>query len=92
LPELASFTAIAIGVMANCGNADAIAFVSSMLTTKDPKLQRAAASGLSWNRAGRVGLLPGEAAVLAAMAAHDNADVRAMAGRAAFLIGFTARV
>ena len=34
-------------------------------------------------------LLPGEDAALAAMAIHDNADVRAMAGRAAFLIGFS---
>jgi len=89
LPELASFAAIAIGILANRGDADAIAFASSMLTTEDRKLQRGAASGLSWNRAGRVGLLPGEAAVLAAMAAHDNADVRAMAGRAAFVIGLS---
>ena len=60
-----------------------------MLAADDTKLQRGAASGLSWNRVGRGGLLPGEAAVLAAMAAHDNADVRTMAGRAAFLIGLS---
>src|SRR5215469_7416252 len=60
-----------------------------MLAADDTKLQRGAASGLSWNRVGRGGLLPGEAAVLAAMAAHDNADVRAMAGRAAFVIGLS---
>jgi hypothetical protein len=89
LPELATFTAIAVGVLANGGDADVIAFASSMLATEDAKLQRTAALGLSWNRAGRVGLIPGEEAVLAAMAAHDNADVRAMAGRAAFLIGLS---
>ncbi len=89
LPELAPFTAIAIGVSANAGDVGAIAFASSMLAADDTKLQWGAASGLSWNRAGRVGLLPGEAAVLATMAAHDNANVRAMAGRAAFLIGLS---
>jgi transcriptional regulator with XRE-family HTH domain len=89
LPELASFTAIAIGVLANCGDDDAIAFASLMLTTSDTKLQRSAASALSWHRAGRAGLLPGEDAALAAMATHDNADVRAMAGRAAFMIGLS---
>ena len=89
LPELATFTAIAIGVLANGGDAGAIVFASSMLARDDTKLQWGAASGLSWYRAGRVGLLPGEDAVLAAMAAHDNADVRAMAGRAAFLIGLS---
>ena len=52
-------------------------------------MQWGAASGLSWHRPGRVGLLPGEDAVLAAMAIHDNAEVRAMAGRAAFLIGLS---
>ena len=89
LPELAAFTAVAIGVLANHGDADVIACASAMLTTDNPKLQRGAASGLSWNRAGRVGFLAGEDTVLAAMAAHDNADVRAMAGRAAFLIGLS---
>jgi transcriptional regulator with XRE-family HTH domain len=87
LPELSTFIAIAIGVLANAGDAGAIAFASSMLATDDTKLQWGAASGLSWNRAGRVGLLPSEDAVLAAMAAHDNADVRTMAGHAAFFIG-----
>jgi hypothetical protein len=87
LPELATFTAIAIGVLANAGDADAIALASSMLATDDTKLQWNAASGLSWNRTGRVGLLPGEDTVLAAIAAHDNADVRTMAGRAVFSIG-----
>jgi hypothetical protein len=87
--ELSAFTAIAIGVLAKAGDVGAIAFASSMLATDDTKLQWSAASGLSWNRAGRVGLLPGEAAVLATMAAHDNANVRAMAGRAAFLIGLS---
>ena len=89
LPELATFTAVAIGVLANGGDAGAIAFASSMLARDDTKLQWGAASGLSWHRAGRVGLLPGEDAVLAAMAIHDNAEVRAMAGRAAFLIGLS---
>ncbi len=88
LPELATYTATAIGVLANAGDAGAIAYASSMLAADDTKLQWSAASGLAWNRAGRVGLLPGEDTVLAAMAAHDNADVRAMAGRAAFSIGF----
>jgi transcriptional regulator with XRE-family HTH domain len=89
LPELATFTAIAIGVLASGGDASVIAFASSMLATSNATLQWGAASGLSWNRAGRVGLLPGEDAVLAAMAAHDDAGVRAMAGRAAFFIGMT---
>jgi hypothetical protein len=89
LPELATFTAIAVSVLANGGDAGAVAFASSMLATDDTKLQWGAASGLSWNRAGRVGLLPGEDAVLAAMAAHDNTNVRAMAGRAAFVIGLS---
>jgi transcriptional regulator with XRE-family HTH domain len=89
LPELATFTAIAVSVMANGGDAGAIVFASSMLATDDAKLQWGAASALSWNRAGRVALLPGEDAVLAAMAAHENTDVRAMAGRAAFVIGLS---
>jgi transcriptional regulator with XRE-family HTH domain len=87
LPELANFTAIAIGVLANAGDPGAIAFAASMLATDDARLQWSAAAGLSSNRAGRAGLLPGEDTVLAAMAAHDNADVRAMAGRAASVIG-----
>jgi hypothetical protein len=89
LPELAAFTSIAIGILANYGDADAITCASAMLTTDYPKLQKGAASGLSWNRAGRVGLLPGEDTVLSAMASHDNADVRSMAGRAAYLIGLS---
>lgn len=89
LPELATFTANAIGALANSGDAAAIAFASSMLAADDTKLQWGAASGLAWNRAGRASLLPGEDAVLAAMAAHDNAEVRAMAGRAAFFIGMS---
>jgi transcriptional regulator with XRE-family HTH domain len=89
LPELVTFTAIAIGALASGGDASVIAFASSMLATSEATLQWGAASGLSWNRAGRVGLLPGEDVVLAAMAAHDNTDVRATAGRAAFFIGLT---
>ena len=89
LPELASFTGIAIGILASSGDADAIALASSMLAADDTKLQWGAASGMSWNRAGRAGLLPGEDSVLAGMAAHDNADVRAMAGRAAFVIALS---
>jgi hypothetical protein len=89
LPELATLTAIAVSVLASGGDAGAIAFASSMLAADDTKLQWGAASGLSWNRAGRVGLLPGEDAVLAAMAAHDNINVRAMAGRAAYVIGLS---
>jgi transcriptional regulator with XRE-family HTH domain len=86
LPELATFTAIAIGVLANAGDTGAIPLASSMLAKDDTQLQWSAASGLSWNRTGRVGLLPGEDTVLATMAAHDNADVRTIAGRAAFSI------
>ena len=58
LPELTAFTGIALGVLANRGDADAVDLASSMLATKDTKLQWEAASGLSWNRAGRTGLLP----------------------------------
>jgi transcriptional regulator with XRE-family HTH domain len=89
LPELANFTGIAIGSLASGGDADAIALASSMLATDNNKLRWGAASGMSWNRSGRVGLLPGEDNVLARMAAHDNADVRAMAGRAAFVIALS---
>jgi hypothetical protein len=87
LPELATFSAIAISVLANAGDAGAINLAASMLATDDTKLQWSAASGLSWNRTGRIGLLPGEDTVLAAMAIHDNANVRTLAGRAAFSIG-----
>jgi len=89
LPELATFAGHAIGALASADDVRAIAFASSMLAAEDPVLQRGAAAGLSWNRAGRARLLPGEYDVLAAMAAHDNDDVRAMAGNAAFIIGLT---
>jgi hypothetical protein len=89
LPELTAFTATALGVLVNRGDADAIDLASSMLATEDTKLQWEAASGLSWNRAGRTSLLPGEGAVLAVMAVHSNDFVRAMAGRAAFVIGLS---
>ena len=89
LPELATFTAIAIGLLANSGDARAVAFASSMLAADDTKLQQSGASGLSWHRFGRVGLLPGEDVVLARMAAHDTDEVRTMVGRAVSFIGLS---
>ncbi|MDQ2873910.1 MAG: helix-turn-helix domain-containing protein [Actinomycetota bacterium] len=89
LPELARFAGNAIGILAVAGDAATIAFASSMLAADDPKLQWGGASGLSWNRAGRIGLLSGEDDVLAAMAAHGNDVVRVTAGRAAFAIGMS---
>jgi DNA-binding transcriptional regulator YiaG len=89
LPELSNFAGHAIGALAGASDIRAIAFASSMLASEDPVLQGGAATGLSWNRAGRAGLLPGEDTILAAMAAHDNDNVRAMAGNVAFIIGLT---
>jgi transcriptional regulator with XRE-family HTH domain len=89
LPELSAFASVAMGIMANAGNARVMEFASAMLASDNDKLQWAAASGLSWNRAGRAGVLPGEADVLSAMACHDSDAVRTMAGRAAFFIGMS---
>jgi transcriptional regulator with XRE-family HTH domain len=89
LPELSTFAGHAIGALASASDTQAMVFASSMLASEDPVLQREAAAGLSWNRAGRASLLPGEDTILAAMATHDNDHVRAMAGNAAFIIGLT---
>lgn len=88
-PELASFAGYAVGALASAEDSQTIAFASSMLTAEDRVLQRAAASGLSWNRAGRASLLPGEVAVLDAMSIHSDDAVRAMAGTAASFIAQT---
>ena len=87
LPELSSFASVAIGIMAHARDPRVMEFASAMLASDSDKLQWAASSGLSWNRAGRAGVLPGEADVLSAMARHHSDAVRTMAGRAAFFIG-----
>jgi transcriptional regulator with XRE-family HTH domain len=83
-PELTAFTAIAISALANAGDPGAMMFALSMLGTDDAKLQWNAALGLFRSRSGREGFLPGEDTVLGVMAAHDNPDVRTMAGHVVF--------
>jgi transcriptional regulator with XRE-family HTH domain len=84
--ELCSFTSIALGTLSNRGDARAVEFAVTMLGSDDERLQFSAANAFSWNRGGRVALLPGEADVLVTMAAHANATVRMAAGRAVFFI------
>ncbi len=89
LPELSSFASVAIGGLAQAGNPEVMELAAAMLASERDKLQRAAAAGLSWNRVGRTGVLPGEVAVLTAMALHHSDSVRAISGRAAFFIGMS---
>ena len=88
-PELRHFVTSALGALARQGHDRAIEFAETMLTGNDERLQSAAAFALSWNRHGRVTVLPGETEVLSMMADHPNDNVRVAIGRAVFCIGMT---
>jgi hypothetical protein len=88
-PELSQFVASALAVLANAGDPRAITFAVEMVTGESPSLRRAAATALSWNRGGRVALLPGETDLLAELAEHEDEHVRAAMGRAVYLIALS---
>jgi len=88
-PEFRHFVDIPLAILASKRDDRAIGYAKTMLMGDDERLQASAAQALSWNRSGRMEMLPGETDVLAIMADHPNDNVRAAAGRAVFLIGMT---
>lgn len=88
-PELTGFVAPALSVLANAGDARAVALADAMADSPSVRLQRAAAGALSWNRGGRTKLLGGERELLTRLAEHADELVRASMGRAVYLIGLS---
>jgi hypothetical protein len=92
LPELSMRVDLALAVLFTIADDRAMALAEKLRATQSLDMERAVASALSWRRARRDHMMTGEFDLLALLGQHEDEAIRAMIGRAIFLIGLSDKV
>ena len=92
LPELSLRVDLALSVLFTIADNRAMALAERLRATSSLEMERSVASALSWRRGRRDHMLPCEFDLLARLGRHEDEVIRAMVGRAIFLIGLSDKV